>query len=335
MKVWRILIIHPNNDNNIGDIITYLGSRNLFTNAVYGPQFLDIVQFDIQRAIRELDTYITNFCWGQVDIIALAGAPWIANKCEGAGVNTILHRAIKRWPEAKVIALGIGGWADKNTFETCQIEKQTIDKLAEIYHHFDYICVRDRYAQDILSLCGIPSVYTYDTSLYAYRELSRNGRDNCEKKVLFFYDPSTGCSADRLTCNPEEYIQYQLDWAKQNDADIFCNDPRELQVLHARGIEGTFCVDLRYLSYKLTEYNEMLSGRVHMAVFGFLANIMKITLLPVDSRFQTVLKLGIDVHFLEEPWKYKSEIVSSNLWKDIRQEENNIVSSIRSVLFKQ
>jgi len=338
----RALIIHPNNFYNIGDRITFLGAKALLTKAVGDPKKLDVVQFDMKRALAELDTYVSQYNWGDVDIIALAGSPWIWNTCERTPKYKLIYDAIKRYPNAKKIALGVGSCFSYTTYHNIRYGKNDIYFfnaperkliLHQLYDKFDYILVRDKFAQWLLEQCNIDSNYTYDTSAYSYKYIQRRNIQG-KKKVLFFYDPSKGVSKQSLGCDADEYISYQIDWAKKNKADIYCNCCGGKSTLDKRGVKGTFTVDLDFMSKKFTEYDEMLTGRIHMGVLGFISGIRNITTLPVDTRFMTTLKFGMKPKFIGDEWKYDKEVVEKRIWNDIYKEEQKITNSLRKIIYE-
>ena len=341
MFLKRALILHPNNDYNCGDQITFLGSKSLLTQALNGAQNLDVVQFDIVRAIREIDTYVSQYDWGHIDIVVLAGSPWLWDACERSTKYKLIFDALDRYPNAKKIGLGLGSCFSKKCYNNILYEgasKYFLNcstpqkKLRDLYSKFDYLLARDQFAKYIFDSLNVTSQYTYDTSVYAYNFVGKKINTG-QKKVLFFYDPSKGISQDHLDCDTVDYVTYQLNWAKENNADVYVSNTADKDTLNRLGVQCSFSVDLNFLSHKFVEYNEMLSGRIHMAVLGFLSGISKITVLPVDSRFMTILKLGINIKWLGEPWKYSHEVVERpRIWKNIRNSESIIVSDLRRVL---
>ena len=301
---------------------------------------LDVVQFDMRRAISEIDTYVSQYNWGDIDIIALAGSPWLWNGREKTPKYKLIYDAIKRYPKAKKVALGIGSCFSSECYHNIRYSDRVIHffndpekKLImnQIYSQFDYILVRDKFAQWILEQCKIKSNYTYDTSAYAYNSISSVGGIG-EKKVLFFYDPTKGVSGKELDFKPSDYIDYQINWAKKNNADIYCNSDSDKGTLDSLGIKGSFTVDLNFLANKFAEYNEMLTGRIHMGVLGFISGIPNITVLPVDSRFMTTLKFDMKQKFIGDKWEYQEESVPDSIWADIYKEEGKIVYSLRKIL---
>jgi len=339
-KNYRALIIHPNNDYNCGDQITFLGTKALLTQALGGSEYLDVVQFDILRAERELDTYVSQYCWGKIDLIVLAGSPWLWVGLENSIKYRLLTDAIRRYPNAKYLALGIGSCFDKKVYEgiMTNVDKWFYNSnkrkefLKYVYSRFSAIYTRDAFAQLLFEQLNIKSKLVYDTSLYSTYFIKNNSNTKRNKKVLWFYDPSKGVSSNNLSFNPNDYIEYQLDWAKDNNADIYCNTAADISSLMERGINASFSVDLIHLSKKFTEYDEMLTGRIHMGVLGFISRIPKITLLPIDTRFLTVEKLGFNIKFIGSPWKYKPSVKPNDIFKELEKEEKFIIGELKDAL---
>jgi len=343
MKPKRALILHANNDYNSGDLLTYWGTKYLLTKALQGAQNLDIVQFDMIRAHdTEPKTYIKEYAWGDIDIIVLAGSPWIWNTCDKSKKYKLLTDALKRWPKAKVIGLGIGSCFSNEVYRN--MRQDEVDRyffndptrkqrLHDIYKRFNYILVRDNFAKYILERCNVKSTYSYDTSIFAHHRFGKSKyKGQRKKRALFFYKPDDGISKNCLNFKASEYIQFQLDWAKKYNADIYCNGVGEKIFLEDKGIKASFSVDLDFLSSKFTEYNDLLSGRVHMAILGFMTGIPNITLLPIDTRFMTVLKFGITLKFVGHSFNYSPIKVAPAIWKDINKEEVKIIKGIRNAI---
>lgn len=341
-KIFRTLIIHPTGDYNCGDKLTFLGAKSLLTQAAGGSQYVDVLQFDYERAEIESDTYASEYGWRQVDLIVLAGSPWIWNECHKSKKYKILSDACRRWPNAKKIALGLGSSLSHKDFEDVYYgagaqhdffkDINCMKSLHDVYSKFDLIVVRDLLAKRIFDELRLSSIDTFDTSVYAYRPLSKKFNEHTlprEKKVCFFYDPAHGLSREDLLFSARDYHKKQLDWLEQNDAEIYVNALEDGFILGDRPYN--FSVDAQFLFHYFMQCKEMLSGRVHMAMLGFLAGIPKITVLPVDSRFMTVLKFPIDVEYVGNAFNLpKIEIDKS--WDNIFREENRLVKCIQEVL---
>ncbi len=337
--MYRALIIHPNNDDNCGDQLTFLGTKALLTKALGGSRNLDVVRFNMQEAHGSNPGYMKETAWGDIDMIVLAGSPWLWSCCGKSRKYKLLYDAIERYPNAKRIGLGLGSCytriAQQYEYESkllCEQELRVPYK--DTIGTFDYLIVRDVFAQSTLGYAGVIADYTYDTSIYSYNHFGFESAhsDKHDRSILWFYDPSIGLSGGYLDFDSAEYINFELNWASENNADIFCHHHLEAKYLSEHNIKVSFSTDLDFLFYKLQDYSTMLSGRVHMAALGFLAGIQNITVMPVDSRFQTVEKLGIDFKFIGEPWIYEHPIVQPNLWISILDEEARIIRELQSVL---
>ena len=339
MKVWRTLIIHPNDDYNCGDQLTYYGTKSLLTQAVGGSKYLDVVQFDWRRAISERNTYVNEFNWGQIDLIVLAGSPWLWNVCEESDKYKLLFDACKRWPDAKKVALGVGSCFSEKSFNGIyygpdnyffnHLPRQIA--LFELYNQFDVIVVRDLLAKFIFDKLEIETINTFDTSIYSYRTIGLNRISNGNHKVLFFYNPQFGVSAEELEFNNDDYINFQLDWAVKNNASIFVNSLEDIIELNARNIAASFSVDLKFLFAQLSECDELLTGRVHMGILGKLAGVSNITVLPVDTRFLTAAKFDINIHYIGKTYDYPKPTMVPT-WENIFSEELNLVNIIKTKL---
>ena len=339
MNPIRTLIIHPNVNYNCGDLLTYYGTKALLTKAVGGSKNIDFVQYDDMRAFREIDTYISQYDWGQVDLIVLAGSPWLWIGCESTDKYRLLKEACARYPKAKVIGLGLGSCFSRRVSSNMQAffwnDKNRRNELNKIFSRFNYILVRDEFAKDILTQVGIKSEYSYDTSIYSYDIIKRRKNAN-NKSVLFFYDPSKGVSREDIQIQVKKVIDYQINWATNNKADIYVNSTGDKETLNNRGISCSFSVDLDFLASKFTEYNKMLSGRIHMAILGLISGIKDITIIPIDTRFMTVLKFGIKQEFIahEQKFSFNNQPIIEPLWDNIIKEENRIVSKLRKIIIE-
>ena len=343
-KTKQILVIHANSDYNCGDQLIYLGAKHLITEALGGSQNIDFKQFDIYRAEHNPITYPSFYPWGDIDIIALAGSPWIWDQCLKSPKYQVLTNVLKRYPKIKKIALGLGSCFTWEQYESMinnpllslqqvlNISDDSCIQLIDLYKQFDYITVRDHFCKLFFDKLGIESYDRFDTSIYAYPHFSPLKSVRTDKKILWFIDPSQGLSHSNLPFKNQDYIDYELNWAKENDADIYCNSYQSMLTLRKLGIQNSsFSVDLDFIYHKLSEYSEILSGRIHMAAMSFLASIPKITILPVDTRFLTVTKLGVDVHFIDKVFTYDQE-ETFPLWTNIKTQEQEIIDNLRTVL---
>ena len=326
----RTLILHHSNVfNNIGDKLSYLGAINLLRQAK--PDII-ILPIDYSRALAD-QNYIQKHDWGEVDLIALAGSPWLWVGCHKSVKYRILMDALQRCPNAKVIGLGLGSCVSRATFYDMDcyfFGGEAKERLNEIFSRFSYVLCRDYFAQWMLNECSIQSDYYYDTAMFAYPKFARgdNFRLDRNKKLLFFYDPTRGLSKEDLSCNPQLYINYQLTWAKTNSADVFVNYAEDKKTLDDLGISSILATDLDWLFEQFITCGMMLSGRIHMAVLGLMAGINKIVVMPVDSRFFGLYNMNIEFKFIEEPWGLADANIP-NLWEEVKRQEQLIVEIIR------
>ena len=284
----RVLCIHPNSDYNIGDLMTLWGTKYLMRRAFDDVEFL---QFDTRRAEEEIETYVPQYNWGDdVDVILLAGSPWI-------GVNgddpqrRMVFQALERWPRAAKIALGVGSMMSHTRMGEGNFTGVHADFLA----CFDLVVVRDILAKQILAEQRIDSVLQYDTSIYA-RFCLQAAEPVPGRAILVYYDPLAN---DVFAHAPADvwnaHVDYQLAWADSNDADVYVVTSGDKGSLSEKGIPGRFVCDLEWLATRFSTTEKVLSGRVHQAILAKIMGSPQVACLPVDSRFLTVLNIGIEV----------------------------------------
>ncbi len=336
----RVLIIHPNNDYNCGDLLTYLGTKWLILQALGGHSQVNFMQYDEKRALSQLDTYINEYDWGDIDVIALAGSPWLWGDCYITPKYKLVKDAVFRYPKAKFIGLGLGSnFAVKTLKEIYEKFWHDTGKmrfeLAGLFSAFDYIFTRDSLALSIFDECKIKASYKYDTSVFSHRIIGKpKDADKKEGSVLFFYDPMKSNMADLNEDECRMIVDIQIKWAKTNNAKIYINTTGDKDTLNKLNIEGDFTTDIYHLIQALNSYKQMMSGRVHMAILGFIAGIPDITLIATDTRFMTALKFGIKIQFSSEEnaIEYEPQKVADNLWQDIDKEEQVIINELKEAL---
>jgi hypothetical protein len=330
----RVLIIHPTNNYNCGDTLTYLGAVSLLAKAV-GRENLNLAQFDMTRAAAE-PLYLREYDFGRVDVVAMAGAPWLWIDCAQQNKYRILFDARQRFPHARFIALGLGSMFQRHISEHLTNggkdhffnSPADCERLTTLYRSFQLIATRDCMARHIFERLGVSCYDTFDSSIFA-----QSFRRTCkgERAVLFFYDAGRIFGGKFLDFPAHQYLDAQLQWAAENKADIFVNCPEDGEVLTARGIPYEISVDLEYLAEQFCQYNRMLSGRVHMAVLGKLAGIPDVTLLPIDTRYLTATRLGIVPQFVGQPYIHPQDELTFS-WEAVEQEEGRLVEMLRNAL---
>lgn len=281
----RVLCIHPNNDYNIGDLMTYRGAVHLMREAFDNVEML---QFDIGRAAREIDTYVPEYNWDDdVNVILLAGSPWLG---QGDHVKVkMLEQATERWKDAKKIALGVGSCISHGDILNKKYDGINVDFIRD----FDLIIVRDAIAEDILAKNDIDSVMLYDTAVYYP---CKPKRTMPHKNILVYYDPfMNDVSTHLLESVWNEYIDYQLEWASDCGAMVIVITSGDKASLHKRKIACRFVVDLEWIVDRFSNAESILSGRVHMAILAKLCGCSNVSLLPVDSRYSTGLNADVSI----------------------------------------
>jgi len=287
----RVLCIHPSNTYNIGDMMTYLGSRYLLQQAIDDIEF---VQFDIERAVREIDTYISQYNWGDIDLILLAGAPWLTYEEDISNprpLRTMLTQAIARYPKAKKIALGLGAFLAHQFM----YRVRKVDFNISPFETFDLIVTRDVFANLILHKYGVDNILYYDTAIYSYFSLPSKPAST-RRNILIYYDPLVNDPKDHLPKEVwERYLDYQLEWAKANNAMIIGIDSGDISSAMKHGVECRFVADLDWLARAMAVAPKVLSGRVHQAILAQIMGCPKVQCLPVDSRYTSALNIGVDI----------------------------------------
>lgn len=309
--------------------MTYYGSQHLVRKAFPEAEFL---QFDMRRAEQEIETYVSQYNWGEnIDLILLAGSPWI-----GVGDNTkirMVKQAKDRWPDARKIALGIGSFLSWTRMR----EKNYDEVEHEFLRDFDTVIVRDKLAEDILRSVGISCSYMKDTSIYSYFKLPNSSFNN-SRPALIYYDPLENDVFDHLPKEIwHEYIDYQLRWAKYYEADIYVVSSGDKSSCMKKGFEARFVTDIDWLARRLASSKLVLSGRVHQAILAKICGAKKVMLLPVDSRYLTTLGLGIQIIQPKKIGKYvfdATDSLGSFSLKKLRagSYEKDIVKHIRRVI---
>lgn len=288
----RVLCIHPRDDYNIGDLMTFYGSKYLLRRAFGDVEFL---QFDSRRAEREIETYIPEYNWGDdVEMILLAGSPWVSPVPGDAKLRQV-RQAKERWPGAKRVALGIG-----SCFRGREVVKreygmgkgEDLRQSLATFRDFDFVMVRDPITRDILQDAGIHVEYFYDTSIFSYRMLWHGGRKR-QKNILVYMDPLANDMWDHLPkVIWEKYVQFQIEWAKLNDAEIFAVSSGDKASADRRGLECRFVCDLEWMASIMARALAVLSPKVHQCILAAIMGCLDVQCIPVDSRYFTALNIG-------------------------------------------
>jgi len=331
----RVLCLHPNNNNNIGDQLTYLGTKYLLKRALGDIEF---VQFDIQRCEREFDTYIPEFDWGPVDLIVLAGSPWVGTTNAG-GKHRMLQQAIQKFPDAKRLGLGLGSFCSHDSLMNREkIFNADVAKSLQIFKNFNLILTRDYIAHDVLEFAGVQNVLTFDTSVYA-KHYSKGDSKKTDKTALVYYDPFLRDVWSHLSREEwNRYIDYEIEISNKHNPDIFgvSVDERQSAKDHLNK-DLHFVADIEWMAKKISTYKTVYSGRVHQAILAKIMGVEEVYIMPVDSRFLTATNVGIPRYekcvgrFKEVPVKAPQR-TCAELTEALEKEEKVIVVKIQEAI---
>ena len=305
----RILPIHPVSEYNIGDLLTYYGSRYLMQEA-FGD-YIEFLHMDIVRSENE-EQYIKEYNWGDVDAILLCGSPFLGLNPNDSKLR-MLQQARDRYPEAKVIALGIGSSFRHNNVafnnyydysnKTCCTNDLAISITKKSFTDYDLIVVRDIFTKKLFDLCDIIVEHYYDTAGFA-------------KFNFCFYTPIVDEDAKRtnryfIFTNPllidswahvpeaiwQTVIKWQLNIIKDSEFETIVTTSADKAYLDSIGIKSSFITDIRYLTYCFLRAKKVVSTRVHQAIYAKSLGVKDVTVIPFDSRFVSALNFDIDVGF--------------------------------------
>jgi hypothetical protein len=281
----RVLCIHPRNDYNIGDLLTYYGGISLIKQAFTDVEML---QFDIRRAEEEIDTYVSQYNWGNdINMIMLAGTPWLGIH-HGTPKVQMVEKAIERWPHALKIALGIGAILSPQRIDEWDVEEVCLD----YFRAFDLVITRDRYANKILEDAGIRNHYGFDTGSFFK---CKKTKVTTSSNILVFYDPFKNHVTPYFEGGVwKTYINFQLQWARTHNADIIAVTSGDQGSLESRGMTSKLVTDIEWLSGVYSKAPAVLSGRVHQALLAKISGCKDVKLIPVDSRHASVSDMGIE-----------------------------------------
>lgn len=291
----RVLCIHPNSDYNIGDLMTLWGTKYLMRVAFDDVEFL---QFDSRRAELEIETYVPEYNWGDVDAIVLAGSPWVSPHTDDIKLR-MLRQAKVRWPYALRFALGIGSalrCSDVNAGRYCPGPNEDLGPSAECFGDFHVLFVRDAITRDILTERGVSCRLYYDTSIFSRQRLWP-GKQARRGSVLIYMDPARDVSLwDQLPDYFwEAWVDYQFAWAKEHRADVLVISSGDKASADERMMGVRFVTDLEWMARRLAAAQSVLSPRVHQCVLAVIMGCRDVACMPVDSRYLTALNLGVSI----------------------------------------
>lgn len=256
----------------------------------------------MRRAESQIETYVPEYNWGDdIDLIVLAGSPWL-------GINPgdiklrMLKQAIKRWPEARRIALGIGSFYRYSNIKRGDYGDGKTENDADAYEvarnlsDFHLVLARDAFAKEILDKVGVDTTLYYDTSIFSYFKLKGSAIKGNRKSILLYTDPLKGDVWDHL---PEyiweEYIRYQIDWANNSDAEVLVISSADKSSAMEHDLNAKFVTDVEWLAARYSSASNMLSPRVHQCILAKIMGCGNVRVMPLDSRYTTAINVGIGV----------------------------------------
>lgn len=240
----------------------------------------------------------------EVRAIILAGSPWVWDCCEYSAKYSLVWNLHEAFPKAKLIGLGLGSCFMREMY--LQIlnddnEWLELTDIAGLFDKFSFVSCRDVLAQRIFQKLGIKSVLLNDICCCSPRAI-KTEQNTSEQSLLVFHDPSKSLSSECVkTETVKRFIGTQLSWAREHLADVICEAILEGAVLQKEICPFIATTNLATLTKKLSAAGIVLSGRVHMAILAKLLGA-EVQLLPVDSRFLTALRFGVEPMYLGEPW---------------------------------
>lgn len=306
----RVMCIHPRDDYNIGDLMTFYGARYLLRKA-FGE--VEYCQFDTRRAEREFETYVPEFNWGgNVDMILLAGSPWLGANPDDMKLQWLVQ-AKQRWPSAKTVALGIGAFYRHSSIVARDYSKPGGEGgeemgVADCFRDFSLVVVRDSFAEGFLVSSGVPCMFYYDTSIFSFQQLWP-GKQDRSKDVLIFADPMKADAWDHMPAFVwERYVDYQVRWATRRKAEVYAISSGDQATAQKNLLPSHMVNDLEWMALQLARARHILTPRVHQAILASIMGCPSVGLMPLDSRFLTAMNVGVRleqpvIQFTENQWK--------------------------------
>jgi hypothetical protein len=315
----RALVIHPISNYNIGDLLTYRGTQEILRAVDPDVEFL---MFDMWRAEREIDTYMTQFYWGEVDVLVLAGSPWLWFELENSPKYRILIDAVKRFSSIPKIALGVGSCfpleflSVNKAYKEMLRSPESIGYLTSTFGNFDLIVTRDPLAQGVLERIGLKSFLAKDTSWWAKGTFKRTVVS--ERPLCIFQDPRYCLTKSALTADYVEwFLQMQVDYVKNNKAEVYAISAEDAYSAQQLGLEARYVADLYWMAAHMCYRPSVLSGRIHMGLLAYMMGSTHVEVLPLDSRFLTLANTPqIGVAYIKEQY-FKAAKELSNYFIEI------------------
>lgn len=291
----KVLYFHPYLGTNLGDIFTLEGSKYLMTKAI-GPHISILA--DLQEVEANPELVFKKYKNIEIDILVVSGTPWIWDDCTESKKYKALNNLISLYKDKPKIAMGIGSCYTVNfNVLNNQIKSKVKDnfrkELKKIWNKFDLIFTRDTLASKILYECDIKHYDEICTSSHLKKCIEIPKEKKLSPPVLIFYNPELGLSREGIDKYfIEDYIFFQLRFIREYQPIIYTIEPMEYEWLKNQGILSERITDIKKLLEVLNDAKFILSGRIHSAIPARMLGV-EVYLMPVDSRYLTVTKLGI------------------------------------------
>lgn len=315
----KILYFHPVQSPNLGDDITFLGSKNLITKAIGNHEYKTYYTEDPDEFVAD---QVSNF-----DALVISGTPWIWDRCKESGKYKVVELLLNEFKDRKKIALGIG-----SSYPLRYIPKE-LDDVSNIWKEFDFIHTRDTLASGILNSAQIANYYSYCTSAYAdiYQVIQEP-----KSPALVYYFPEKGTASGVLSRAFIKYYHHYLGAIREKyNPRIIIIGKTEQQMLADMGLESTRPQSPEELINLLAGSKFVVSGRVHAAIPAAMLGIPTY-ILPIDSRSLTAQPFGI-MPLTKELYRGDPNLHifnSINLATSIKNQGSQIVTRLQTVFRK-
>lgn len=294
----KIVYLHPTKGTNIGDNLTFLGTKYLITSA-FGPHEEVIAELGPIELNPQLLHQYDDL---QADIFVVSGTPWLWDQCENSNKYKVLRYFVDKFKGKVKIALGIGSCypigsntikefithKERSNFRTC---------MRDTWGQFNVVITRDVLAARTFTELGIECLDTLCTSIHSlgyFKDIINRQRVLSTKPLLVFYNPAHGVS--KSSCDKyfiKDYLEYQYQYIEKYNPEIITICPLDEQDLHAQGIQNvTWIKSAEQLVDKLLNHKLIVSGRIHSAIPAQALGISTY-ILPIDSRYLTAVRVGV------------------------------------------
>ena len=318
----KIGIVCPANSTNSGDLVILEGCRKLlqeafgnyeevlhdfdfgFTGKIFPlSDSFESIQATMDGAI-EARKHIDKFIKSDIDLLVVAGTPWIWDMCQKSDKYKRLEYIVDGMPNVKKIALGLGASFPLATnafsmyFDHPDKLRFATRSFKNIWGKFDFISCRDMLAYDCIKLTGIDCDLHYCPA--SFIDVPSDSLTH-DKPVLVFHNPRCGTSTEALDERfVEDYIGFQLKFIDKHNPKIIamCKSDLDWLVDHERTDwkkveqQGMLITQPEQLYDRLRDASFVISSRVHAAIPAALMG-KPTYIMPVDTRYLTATLVGV------------------------------------------